>query len=197
MLLEPEYAVLDAFMAEPQRDKYAGEVRAVVGLSSERISTYLRRLEKKGILESQRRGKQIFYHLNSVSALAAKCLGVLEFERALKLAGGEGGAGKELVQAITQALEAVGEHDFSFIADAGSLSNWKKSGVEITVVRSGVETLITTHPIPQVHLIIISKEEFGKKLAQHYAQKAFEKTRIVTSGEDAFWKAVLKELRYR
>jgi len=184
---------LKAFAASPERDKYAREVREATGLSHERVNTYLRRLEKRQILVSEKRGKQIFFRINKASPVAVKCLGVLEFERALQTSGKK----NALEQARKLVLQA-GPHEFAFVRSEGDseLVFVVKDGVEAISVGNGKHAEKPEKQAGELKPVFVGEQDFRKQLALHRRKPVFGASKIVYSGEDAFWRTVLEEIDY-
>ena len=200
----PEFKLLGAFLHSPSKELYARQIERMAATNHERAGVYLAELAAQKVLLREKKGKQVFYHLNRHNELAQKALAFAELERKINFVKGnkEGFIVQDLV------MQIVREHRPSiyFILLFGSVARGhqrEESDIDLLFVL--LENGKTKVKIEEM----IKKQEMltGKKISFHPVTiKELEKLwskepvykniwdeRIVFFGEENFWSFVLKE----
>ena len=204
-MLNQEFKLLNAFLFNPTKALYAREIERLTKTNHERAGVYLDKLTTaQRVLIREKRGKQVFYHLNKNSELARKALAFAEMERRIKFVHtSERGS---MVRNIV--YEVLKEHQpyIYFIALFGSLARGHQtedSDIDLLFVlldngktRKKIEEILKKQEIItgkkiSFHPITLGELERGWFKEPVYTNIWHE--RVIFFGEENFWNFVIKK----
>lgn len=205
IMLDPEFRLLNAFLLNPSQALYAREIERLTRTNHERTGVYLDKLTKTHkVLVREKKGKQVFYHLNKNSELARKTLAFAEMERRTKFV--QTNKLGPIVRLII--YEVLKEHSayIYFVALFGSIArSHQREGSDIDLFFVLLDNGKTKKKIGE----ILKKQEMltGKKIsfypislaeleiawAKEPVYNNIWDERIIFYGEENFWNFVIKK----
>ena len=203
-MLNPEFKLLNAFLLNPTKALYAREIDRLTKTNHERAGVYLDKLTRvRRALIREKRGKQVFYHLNKNSELARKALAFAEMERRIKFV--QANEFGSLVRNIV--YEVLKEHQpyIYFIALFGSVARGhqtQESDIDLLFVlldnrktRKKIEEILKKQEIitgKKISFHPITPEELERGWSKEPVYSNIWHERIIFFGEENFWSFVIK-----
>lgn len=193
------------FLQAPSKELYGRQMERLAGINHERAISYQNKLanDYKALIK-EKKGKQVFYHVNKRSEIAQKALSIAELERKIEFIS-KNKRGAAIQSLVSEMVEIAGTSVY-FVVLFGSMARGQSresSDIDLLFVllekgktQSKLDDFARRMVIATPEKIAfnsITLRELEKQWHKEPIYRNIWEERIVLFGEQNFWQFVLKE----